>query len=345
MGQKMDALIKELNRENKSNLFSKGVSEFEYAKIPLTSPRVNYCTYGGIPIGKMIELYGPQHGGKSTMGMDVVKNFQIMEKQRAKKDKNYTARSAFWADIENTFDETWARKIGVDVDSLYMYRPEAESAEQIFNFVTSVIETGEVGLVVIDSLAAMVSQDEYDKDYDEKAYAGISGPLSRFSKKGEMLCRKFNCTLIGINQVRDDMNSTWGGYKTPGGRAWQHLVIARFEFRKGSYIDENGKDLPNNCGNPYGCKISFLMTKNKTCPPDRRTGFFTINFHNGINYLADLVDMCINSLEIIEKSGSWFTVPGVDKPIQGQDKVYKYLEEHPDVLKNIEKMIADKIRQ
>lgn len=345
MGLKMDALIKELNKENKAKLFSKGMSDYCYEKIPLTSPRVNRCTYGGIPANKMSEFYGPQHGGKTTMGMDALANFQKQERLRAEKDKNYIPRSAFWADVENTFDEVWARKIGVDVDSLYMYKPEAESAEQIFNFVTSVIETGEVGFVVIDSLAAMVSQDEYDKDYDEKAYAGISGPLSRFSKKGEMLCNKYKCTLIGINQVRDDMNSTWGGYKTPGGRAWQHLVIARFEFRKGSYIDANGKDLNNSCGNPYGCKISFVMTKNKTCPPDRRVGFFTINFKTGVNYISDLVDVCVNDLGIIKRSGAWYTIPGVEKQIQGSDGVCKYLDNNPDVLERIEKELEEKIMQ
>jgi protein RecA len=250
----------------------------------------------------------------------------------------------FTADVENTLDSEWAQKLGVDTDKMYLLQPKSQSAEQIFDLITDAIETGDIGLVVLDSIAAMVSQDEFDKDYDEKSFGGISGPLSRFAKKVEMLCAKYNCTLIGINQVRDDVNSTWGGYKTPGGRAWKHNCIVRLEFRRGKFIDEKGNDLTNSAETPAGNKVEMTMVKNKTCPPNRRTGFYTLKYDVGIDYLADLVEVALK-YEIIEKAGAWFTIPGIiDEKIQGQAGVKKYLEEHSDVLKQVEDLIDSKIK-
>ena len=338
MSSKMDALMSEVNKKVKEEIVFQGLASYNYHKIPFTSPRMNYCTYGGIPVGRVTEFFGAEHGGKTTSALDVVANFQALERQHSEEDDKYVVRSVFYADIENTLDSEWAQKLGVDTDSMYLLQPKSQSAEEIFNLITEVIETGEIGLVVIDSIAAMVSQDELDKGYDEKSFGGISGPLSRFSKKIEMLCAKYNCTLIGINQVRDDVNSTWGGYKTPGGRAWRHICICRFEFRKGKYIDEKGNELSNTAETPAGNKIMLSMVKNKTCPPNRRTGFYTLRYDMGIDYLADLVEVALK-YGIIEKSGAWFTIQDVPDKIQGQSGVYNYLTEHKDILSKVEDLL------
>ncbi len=342
MSNKMDALMGEVNKKVKEEIVFQGLASYNYRKIPFTSPRMNYCTYGGIPVGRVTEFFGAEHGGKTTSALDVVANFQALERQAAEADDKYEQKMVFYADIENTLDSEWAQKLGVDTDSMYLLQPKSQSAEEIFNLITEVIETGEIGLVVIDSIAAMVSQDELDKGYDEKSFGGISGPLSRFSKKVEMLCAKYNCTLIGINQVRDDVNSTWGGYKTPGGRAWRHICICRFEFRKGKYIDEKGNELSNAAETPSGNKIVLAMTKNKTCPPNRRTGFYTIRYDIGIDYLADLVEVALK-YGIVEKSGAWFTIKDVPGKIQGQSGVYAYLDEHEDILKQVEDAVNEEI--
>lgn len=342
MSSKMDALMSDVNKKVKEEIVFQGLASYNYRKIPFTSPRMNYCTYGGIPVGRVTEFFGAEHGGKTTSALDIVANFQALERQAAEEDDKYEVRNVFYADVENTLDSEWAHKLGVDTDSMYLLQPKSQSAEEIFNLIESVIETGEIGLVVIDSIAAMVSQDELEKSYDEKSFGGISGPLSRFSKKIEMLCAKYNCTLIGINQVRDDVNSSWGGYKTPGGRAWRHICICRFEFRKGKYIDEKGGELSNTAETPAGNKIVLSMTKNKTCPPNRRTGFYTLKYDIGIDYLADLVEVALK-YDIITKSGAWFSLPGVDKPVQGQAGVNEYLEANKDVLKAVEDAINEKI--
>lgn len=341
MSSKMDALLTEVNKKLKEEIIFKGLASYNYNKIPFLSPRFNYCTYGGIPVGKVIEFFGVEHGGKTTTALGEVAKFQARERAKKQNDPDYQEKEALYCDVENTLDSEWALKLTVDTDKMYLLQPKSQSAEDIFNLITSAIETGDIGLVVLDSIAAMVSQDELDKDYDEKSFGGISGPLSRFARKIEMLCAKYNCTLIGLNQVRDDVNSSWGGYKTPGGRAWKHICIMRVEFSKGKFIDENGNDLSNATETPAGTLISFKVVKNKTCPPDRRVGFYTLRW-NGVDYLADLIEVGI-LCGVIEKTGAWFKLPDIPDKIQGQNGVRKYLEENQDILTKVDNLISEKI--
>lgn len=344
MSSKMDALLNEVNKKVKEEIIFKGLASYNYNKIPFTSPRANYCTYGGVPIGKVIEFYGAEHGGKTTSALDVVGQFQSLEKMKAEEEKNYTERDVFYCDVENTLDSEWAQKLGVDTDKMYLLQPKSQSAEQIFDLITDAIETGDIGLVVLDSIAAMVSQDELDKDYDEKSFGGISGPLSRFAKKVEMLCAKYNCTLIGINQVRDDVNSTWGGYKTPGGRAWKHICIMRVEFSKGQFLDESGAKLSNNAETPSGTLIQFKVVKNKTCPPDRRVGFYTINW-NGVDYLADLIEVAILYGVIVEQSKGYFVIPDISEDkIHGKGNVRSFLAEHQEIMEQVDAKVNELIK-
>lgn len=343
MSSKMDALLNEVNKKVKEEIIFKGLASYNYNKIPFLSPRFNYCSYGGVPIGKVIEFFGAEHGGKTTTALGVVAKFQQTESEKAEEDNKYVEKDVLYCDVENTLDSDWAQKLGVNTDKMYLLQPKSQSAEDIFNLITDAIETGDIGLVILDSIAAMVSQDELEKDYDEKSFGGISGPLSRFSRKIEMLCAKYNCTLIGINQVRDDVNSSWGGYKTPGGRAWKHICIMRVEFSKGKFIDENGVELSNSTETPDGTLISFKIIKNKTCPPDRRVGFYTLRW-DGVDVLADMVEVGI-LCGVINKSGSWFTIPGIlDKQVQGQNKVRDYLTSNPEALKQVDNLIADAIK-
>ena len=156
-----------------------------------------------------------------------------------------------YADCENTLDEDWARTIGVDVDDMYIIKPQTQVAEDIFQILLDMMETDEVGLIVIDSIGVMVSKQAYDKDVGDKTYGGISMPLTRFSELAVLSCRKYNCTVLGINQMRDDMNSTYGGKITTGGRAWKHNCSMRIQFAKGDYLDENGGNLTRSCEVQY----------------------------------------------------------------------------------------------
>lgn len=333
-------VMKEFNKKAKEDIVKQGLTSYSFKRIPFTSPRMNYCTFGGLPVGKLIEFYGEEHGGKTTTALDIVANYQQIEE----------AKKVLWCDCENTLDAEWAKKLGVDVDDMYILKPENQSAEEIFQFILDSIDTGEIGLVVIDSLGVMVSAQAMDKSMEEKTYAGISGALTTFGGKAEMACQKHQCTCIGINQIRDDMNSAWGGIKTPGGKAWKHNCTVRMQFTRGSFIDEKGNEIKRSSESPAGNIVLMSMTKNKSCPPTRRTGFYTINYEYGVDYLKDLVDLAIK-YGIIDKAGAWFSILNPEtgeliEKIQGQAGVNEYLE-NPDnesVLTLIEQYIDSQIQ-
>lgn len=335
---KIDDLIKEMNKKAKEEIVTVGLSSYDYERIPFTSPRLNYCTYGGLPIGKLIEFYGEEHGGKTTTALDIVANYQVME----------NARKVLWIDAENTLDTVWARKLGVDVDDMIIMGPKSQSAEEIFQFILDAIDTGEVGLWVLDSIGVLVSAQALEKTIEEKTYAGISQPLTNFSKQAEMLMHRHKCTGIGINQMRDDLNSTWGGQKTTGGNAWRHNCMVRIKFSKGKYFDANMKDLTQSAESPYGNYVMMSMTKNKSCPPNRRTGFYTLNYTYGIDYINDLIEVAIK-YGIIDKSGAWFQIVNIadgellsDK-IQGQNNVYNLLEDDKELCGIVAQLVADEM--
>lgn len=332
----LDEVIANMNKRAKETIVTVGVKSFDYSRIPFTSPRMNYCTFGGIPVGKITEFYGEEHGGKTTSALDIVANYQLTG----------DGRKVLFVDAENTLDEEWAEKIGVDVKSLVLLQPTSQSAEEIFQFIEESVETGEIGLWIIDSIGVLVSAAEMDdkKTYEDKTYGGISAPLTRFSKKIEMLMHRHHCTGIGINQEREDMNSTWGGTKTPGGKAWRHCCAARFRFSRGKFLDEKGNELTRSAENPAGNVVLMSMTKNKTCPPTRRVGQYRINYLTGIDYLKDLVDVAIDC-GIIEQKGAWFTVIDTDSgevlkdKLQGQSKVFALLEEDETLREKIEELV------
>lgn len=347
MGLKMDALIKEINKTYKEDLVHKGLSAYDYERIPFTSPRLNYMTFGGLPIGKLIEFYGVEHSGKTSSSLDIVANYQNMERQKAEADPNYEPKKVAYIDAENTLDVIWAIKLNVDVESMYIFNPTNQGAETIFEMLLKMIDTGEIGLMVIDSFGVMVSNQALEKSVEDKTYGGIAMALTNFSKKAEMLCHKHKCTIIGINQMRANMSSPYGGMTTTGGMAWRHNCSVRMEFRMGKYFDENGKDLTRGAENPSGNYVLVEMVKNKTCPPTRRTGFYTLNYLKGIDYLKDLTEVAMK-FNLVIKDGSWFSVVDAESgeqliKVQGITKVYDYLEENEDVLKKIEDYIDSQI--
>ena len=332
----LNNLIKEFNKSSSETVVSVGLPTYEFKRIPFTSPRMNYCTFGGLPVGKLIEFYGEEHGGKTTSALDIIANYQQTGDNRA----------VLYVDAENTLDAEWARTMGVDVDNLILFKPTSQSAEEILQFILDAIDTGEIGLWVLDSIGALSSKQELEKTLDEKTYAGISAPLTVFGRKAEMLMTKHHCTGIGINQLRDDLGAMWAGAtKTPGGRGWRHYCAVRLQFSKGKYIDENGVELTSRAESPAGNYVLMSMTKNKTCPPTRRTGFYTLNYTKGVDYLKDLVDVAIK-YDIVQKSGAWYSIVDIETgekliTLQGSSKLYAYLEdpENESTLSRIETLV------
>jgi len=335
MGEKLDALIKEMNKKAKDEILTKGLAEYEYDRIPFSSPRMNYCTYGGLPMGKIVEFYGKFHSGKTTSALDIIANYQARD----------DARDVLYVDAENSLDVVWASKIGVVVENMYILQPKEQSAEEIFQQIVDLVSTGEVGVWVLDSIGALMSQQAWDKDLTDKTYAGVSKPLTEFGQKMVQLNHKYNCLGISINQERDKLTG-YGGTTTPGGNAWKHFCMVRMQFSQGDYIDANGNKLTRGAENPAGNIVNMSMTKNKTCPPDRRTGFYTINYTTGVDYLKDLVDVAIK-YGVIDQHGAWFTIVDpksgevLQDKLQGQAKVYAALEEEDLLLERVETLVNE----
>lgn len=328
----LDDVIKDMNRKAKETVVTNGLSEYDYDRIPFTSPYMNYMTYGGLPVGKLIEFYGEEHGGKTTTALDVIANYQQVP----------DAKKVLYVDAENTLDVEWAHKLGVDTENDFIvFQPKSQSAEEIFQFIVDAVETGEVGLWVLDSIGVLFSAQEYEKTLEDKTYGGISKPLTLFSKRVEQAMHGNKCTGIGINQIREDLNSTWGGITTPGGKGWKHACSVRMQFSRGKFFDVDGKELSRGAENPVGNMVSVNMQKNKTCPPKRHLTSYSLHYDDGIDYIKDLTDLAI-AKGLIDKRGGWFDIIDRDtgevigEKIQGQNNVKKYLMENEPILQKLE---------
>jgi len=338
MGEKLDAIMKKVNKDMKEDVFVKGMIEYNYERVPFTSPRMNYITYGGLPMGRLAEFFGEEGGGKTTTALDIVGNFQNM----------FPDKDVLYIDAENTLDIEWAKKIGVDVDSINLYQPKTESAEYIFQVIKEATESGEVGLWVLDSIPCLTSQKDLEKDLtDDARVAGVSGILTRFAREIVGPLAKNSCMGIGINQLRDKINSTIPGQtNTPGGRAWRHFCTTRIQFMKGSYL-EDGKTVSKSSGKPNSQTIMVNMVKTKSCRPTRHVGQYTINYDEGIDYITDLIDVALY-YDIIDKHGAWFNIVDIEtgeilgEKLQGQASVKQYLQENMDILAHIEELVENR---
>lgn len=342
MGSKLDDIMKRVNKDLKEEAFTKGMPIYEYEKVPFTSPKMNFITYNGLPLGRLAEFFGEEGGGKTTTALDIVANFQNM----------YPDKEVLYVDHENTLDIEWARKIGVDVDALNLYQPKTESAEYVLQVIKDAVNTGEVGLWILDSYPCLTAEKDLGKDLtDDARVGGTSALMTRFCREIVGLCAKNNCMGIIINQIRDKINSTIPGQtNTPGGRALKHFCTTRIEFRKGTYLDEDGKVLSRSSGEPNSQKIMVNMVKTKFCRPNRHVGQYTINYDLGIDYLTDLIDQALY-FEIIDKAGAWFTITDTEtgevlkEKLQGQAKVKEALDSDDKLLQRVEELIDAKLKE
>ena len=373
---KLDVLINDFNKKFKDDLFTKGKVIQKCSRIPFSSPRANYLLYGGIPRGRISEFSGTENAGKTTACLDIVGNAQKLFKQEwedriaqlesiEKPNKTQIAeltelrecgpKKCVYVDAENTFDTDWAEQMGVNVEELVFMSPQSQSAEVIFDMVIPIIETGEVGLCVIDSFGVMLSQQAYEKDIADKTYGGIAMALTNFSKRAEMMCAKTNCALIGVNQLRDDLNSSYGGTTTVGGRAWKHNCSVRLAFQKGDFFDDKyAKVAKSTCENPYGHNIKISVEKTKICKPDRKLGTITLVYTKGIDVEKDYIDLAIKE-NIIKQSGAWFTFvdpttgemlcdeEGSEMKAQGIKNIPTFLTNNPEYYENLKSYIDAKV--
>jgi len=225
-------------------------------------------------------------------------------------------------------------------------KPQSQSAEQIFEIMIKLISTGEVGLSVLDSIGVMLSGLAFEKTMEEKTYGGIAQSLTLFGKKAEMLCAKHGSTFIGINQMRADLNSQHGGTMTTGGKGWKHVCIVRLSFRKGNFIDNLGNELRRNAEEPVGNIVQVAIEKTKAFKPDRRIGFYTLNYSEGIDWISDTAELAIK-YGMINRAGAWYTFIDLETgeiiedengetiKLQGKASLLEYLKANVEILSEL----------
>ena len=261
---------------------------------------------GGYPKGRIIEIYGPESSGKTTLALHAIAEVQ-----------KQGGRAAF-IDAENAIDPVYARNLGVDIEELILSQPD--SGEQGLNIMNMLVDSGAVDLVVIDSVAALVPQAELDGEMGDLQVGAQARMMSKAMRKLAGIMNHNECTAIFINQLREKVGVMYGNPETtPGGRALKFYASVRLDIRKADVI-KNGSDM-------IGNKVRVRVVKNKVAPPFK-TATLEIIYGEGISYISELIDLCVDA-DIIHKSGSWFSCEG-EKIGQGRDSVKKYLKEHPE---------------
>lgn len=340
---KLDDVIRDINKKYGFNIVGQvEVKERNFRRIPFRTPALSYLFRGGLP-RTIVELLGAQGAGKSSLCYSLcgaaqkilqeeydeeVQSLEALTKpSKEQKERliylnNRGPQKVVYLDSEFSTDEEWAIKNDVNVPELLYIAPENQTAEQLFQIVLDLIASDGVGLVVIDSLPALVSQQAMDKTMEEKTYAGISGPLSTFCSKVLPLCNKHKCTLIGINQIREDM-SGYNRVMSPGGRMWKHTCFVRMLLKQGKFYDKNYKELNAHPEEAHGNYVEVEVIKNKATKPDRHLCKFSISYDTGIDGLNDTFEMAVG-LNIIDKGGAWYSILENDEPIVYDDTTIKF---------------------
>ena len=276
---------------------------------------------GGLPRGRIVEIFGPESSGKTTLALHA-----IAEVQRK-------GGEAAFIDAEHALDPVYAKAIGVDIDNLIVSQPD--TGEQALEIAEALIRSGAIDLIVVDSVAALVPKAEIDGDMGD-SHIGLQARLmSQALRKLAGAINKTNATIIFINQLREKVGIMFGNPETtPGGRALKFYASVRLDIRR---IENIKKD-----GNVIGSRTRVKIVKNKVAPPFREAEFDII-YGEGISKIGSLLDLAVD-LDIINKAGAWFSYNG-EKISQGRDNAKVYLEEHPDVMAEVENKVRKNFDQ
>ena len=275
---------------------------------------------GGYPRGRVVEIYGPESSGKTTLTLHA-----IAEAQKA-------GGIAAFIDAEHAFDRFYAQNLGVDIDNLIISQPD--NGEQALEIADNLIRSGAIDIVVIDSVAALTPKSEIEGEMGDSKMGLHARLMSQALRKLTGTIHKTNCTVFFINQLRDKIGVMFGSPETTtGGNALKFYASVRIDIRKSTQI----KDGDNVIGNRTKVKI----VKNKVAPPFR-TAEFDVMYGEGISKVGEVLDLAVE-FEIIKKSGSWFSY-GETKLGQGRDAVKALIKDNPELMDELEKKIMDTLK-
>ena len=272
---------------------------------------------GGVPRGRIVEIYGPESSGKTTVALHIVAEAQKM------------GGEAVFIDVEHALDPVYAQALGVDIDSLLVSQPD--TGEQALEICEALVRSGAIDVVVVDSVAAMTTKAEIEGEMGD-SFVGLQARLmSQALRKLTGAISKSNAVCIFINQLREKIGVMYGNPETtPGGRALKFYASVRLDVRRMEHL-KSGTEM-------IGSHTRVKVVKNKVAPPFREAEF-DIMYGEGISREGEIIDLAVK-LDIIKKSGSWYSYEG-NRIGQGRDKVKQYLKENPDVREQIAKQVMD----
>ena len=274
---------------------------------------------GGVPKGRIIEIYGPESSGKTTLALHILAQAQKMGGEVA------------FVDAEHALDPVYAAAVGVDTDNMLVSQPD--TGEQALEITDALVRSGAVDAVVVDSVAALVPKQEIEGEMGD-TFVGLQARLmSQALRKLAGTIAKTNCVVIFINQLRMKIGVMYGNPETTtGGNALKFYSSVRLDVRRVESIKEGG--------NVIGNKTRVKVVKNKVAPPFREA-FFDIMYGEGISKWGELVDLAVQ-LDIVQKSGSWFSM-GDERIGQGKDSVKTYLQSNPEIADRVEQQVRDNL--
>ena len=316
----MEQIIKNYGQGAVMFLGGEGNKKLDVESVPTGSIGLDYALgIGGLPKGRIIEIYGPESGGKTTVTLHAIAETQKL------------GGMAAFIDVEHALDPVYAKSLGVDIDHLIVSQPD--TGEQALEIMETLARSGAIDIVVLDSVAAMVTKAEIDGEIGD-SFVGVQARLmSAAMRKLTSVISKSNTVAIFINQVREKIGVMYGNPETtPGGRALKFYASVRIEVRKGEKIVDGGEII----GYTTKCKV----VKNKVAPPFKETQFDMI-FGEGISRLGEIITMG-EELGFIKKSGAWYSYNG-ERLGQGKEKTKKFLKENDDLCLEIEGKIKENI--
>jgi recombination protein RecA len=270
----------------------------------------------GIPRGRIVEIFGPESSGKTTLSLTVLANAQK------------TGVAAF-IDAEHALDPSWARKIGVNIDDLLVSQPD--TGEQALEICELLVRSNAVDVIVIDSVAALIPRAEIEGEMGDTVVGLQARLMSQAMRKLTGVIARSNCTVIFINQIREKIGVMFGSPETtPGGRALKFYSSVRLDIRRTGSIKDGDTAVGNH--------VRVRVVKNKVAPPFRQSEF-DIMFNEGISVSGDLVDLAVED-KIVQKSGAWYSY-GEMRMGQGREKAKEFLVENPDLFAEIREKILD----
>lgn len=272
---------------------------------------------GGIPKGRIVEIYGPESSGKTTVTLHMIAEVQKR------------GGIAGFIDAEHALDPAYAKNIGVDIDNLYISQPDC--GEQALEITETMVRSGAIDIVVVDSVAALVPKQEIDGDMGDAVMGAQARLMSQAMRKLTAVISKTNCTVIFINQLREKLGIMFGNPETTtGGRALKFYSSVRLDVRRTEAIKQGGEVIGN--------RTKVKIVKNKVAPPFKEAEF-DIMFGKGISKTGDILDLAADN-GIIVKSGAWYAYEG-NKIGQGRENTKQYLIENPEICDEIEQKVRD----